>query len=308
MNNCAQAAPPDGIIQVVTVPAFSMESKMNFDKALEELRTALEQEDYVLNEKAYEKATQLFLLRCQSLLRERSSEYSKMEQKKGSMEFFLNVDSAGLAHCPPRTLIEDFQKTAQQDSEFKLWFLQSKHPDKQEDVLLVARWLAHLAGLRHRCAHVFLDHPNYDDYTLIQIRSFSKSDSPGCFDIPVGEHAIGSESLSETCKRGLSEELGLCSEDIKEASLIDIGGYGYCEPSKRKDFYNIEHRTVFWGQVEESSMAKIRFVDKEVIGLCMFSISGLSDLLMKYPDRVASGLTGSLHIYMKHRKDKKCFQ
>ena len=97
---------------------------MNFDKALEELRTALEQEDHVLNEKVYEKAKQLFLLRCQSLLRERSSEYSKMEQKKEKTEFFLNVDKAGSAPCPSTTLVEDFQKTAQQDPEFKLWFQQ----------------------------------------------------------------------------------------------------------------------------------------------------------------------------------------
>lgn len=166
--------------------------------------------------------------------------------------------------------------------------------------MLVARWFSHLVGFRHRCVHIFLDHETLKDYTFVQLRSFGKADSPGCFDIPVGGHAKGIATLEETAREELKDELNLDIEyDID--GFHSIGDYGYYEPPKHPDFHNIEHRTVFCGRLKNEAMPKIRFLDGEVAAMCVFSISELKTLLKKFPERAALGLIGSFPKYIEHK-------
>jgi len=275
---------------------------MNFNKCLEQLRTSLKDTNYILNEEVFEKIKQLFF-NCKEnpqILREKTQEFTKIEkQKEGDRELFLNVNDKGLVVYPPEALIKEFITIQQENHTFGIWFRKDAYNNRP--VLLIARWLSHLTGFRHRCAHIFLDHPTLEDYTFVQLRSFGKADSPGCFDIPVGGHAKGIATLEETAREELKDELNLDLQyDI--GGFCSIGNYGYYEPPKRPDFHNIEHRTVFCGRLESEAMSKVKFCDSEVAAICVFSISELKILLKKFPERVASGLIGSFPIYIKHKR------
>ncbi len=281
---------------------------MDFNGTLSQVRSSLKEEGSVLNKRVFDKITDFFLLCFQDpqhseSLRQRSSEYSKIEkQAEKDREFFLNVDDNGLSH-PTDILVQAFQTKADQYPSFHLWFSESQAPDDTTPVLLVARWLAHFAGFRHRCAHIFLDHPKKEDYTFVQLRSFSKADSPGCFDLPVGGHAKGCERIKKTAEKELYEELNLCLTNID--CFDSIGSYNYNDPPKRPDFHNVEHRTVFWGRLQSQSLSTTQFSDGEVAALCMFSIPELSILLEQFPERAGSGLIGSLHVYLQHKIKKR---
>jgi hypothetical protein len=258
-----------------------------------------------LNEEVFEKAKQFFFncKECKKnlkILRERSQEFTKMEkQKKEDKEFFLNVNDKGSVVYPPDLLIKEFITIQRENRTFGNWFRKDEYKDRT--VLLIARWLSHFIGFRHRCAHIFLDHPILKDYTFVQLRSFGKADSPGCFDIPVGGHAKGISTLEETAREELKDELNIdLQHDIE--GFYSIGDYSYYEPPKRPDFHNIEHRTAFCGHLNNKAMPKIKFCDGEVAAMCVFSISELKILLKKFPERAASGLVGSFHIYIKHKK------
>ena len=216
------------------------------------------------------------------------------------MEFFLNVDNTGIEVKIPRVLIKEFETIQQENNTFDLWFRKDKYKD--QPLLLIARWLSHLASFRHRCAHIFLDHPILKEgYTFVQLRSFGKDDSPGCFDLPVGGHAKDISTIEETAREELKSELNLdLQEDIE--GFHKIGDYNYCELPKGHDFYNIEHRTVFCGRIKNKAIPKIEFRDGEVAAICILSISELKILLEKFPKRVGSGLIGSFPIYIKHKQ------
>lgn len=271
------------------------------DKYLEKLRSSLKTSGYILNDIVFEGAKQFFFAcnegpSCVEILRKKALEYDKTE-------FFLNVDSKGLAIYPPVELMEDFRMISDRYKDFQFWLREEKDQENKGTTLLVARWLSHLVGFRHRCAHIFLDHPILDGYTFVQLRSFDKLDYPGCFDIPIGGHAEGIERIEETAKRELKQELNLdIEEDIED--FKQIGNYDYCEPSSNPDFYNIEHRTVFRGRLKTKAISKIKFIDGEVAGICLFITKELTNLLKKFPERAASGLVGSFPIYLQQKKNE----
>ena len=275
---------------------------MNFNKCLEQLETSLKNVDYIFNEETFEKAKQLFF-NCKEnpqILREKTQEFTKMEkQEEKDKEFFLNVNDKGSVVYPPEPLIEEFIRIQKENRIFGTWFRKDEYNNRP--ILLIARWLSHFTGFRHRCAHIFLDHPTLEDYTFVQLRSFGKADSPGCFDIPVGGHAKGIATLEETAREEIKDELNIDLQyDIE--GFCSIGNYGYCEPPKRPDFHNIEHRTVFCGNLKSEAVPKIRFCDGEVAAISVFSISELKILLEEFPRRAASGLIGSFPTYIKHKQ------
>ena len=274
---------------------------MDYNKNLEQLRTSLKNTNYTLNEESFEKAKQLFF-NCKEnpqILRERTPEFTKIEkQKDEDKEFFLNVNNKGSVVYPPEAVIREFIAIRQEIKSYSLWYRKDEY--RNRPVLLIARWLSHLAGFRHRCCHIFLDHCTYKDYTFVQLRSFGKTDSPGFLDIPVGGHAKGIAPLKETAKEELKDELNLdIIHDIEDFQTI--GNYSYYEPPKHPNFYNIEHRTVFWGRLKANALPKVKFLDGEVAAICIFTVSELKTLLKKFPERVASGLIGSFPVYAKYK-------
>ena len=164
---------------------------------------------------------------------------------------------------------------------------------------LVARWLAHWAGIRHRAVHLFLDHPSLDGYTFLQLRSFAKCGYPGCFDIPVGGHPKAAATAEDTLEQETREELNLeVGRDVVDLSCI--ARYDYVEPEPSPAFHDVEFRTAYRGRLSEDAWARIRFDDGEVAALCLFSRGEVERLIETRPHEVASGLHGSFPHYLAH--------
>lgn len=161
----------------------------------------------------------------------------------------------------------------------------------------VARWLAHLAGFRHCALHLFLDHPTRKDYTLLQLRSFSKCGYPGCFDIPVGGHIKETTPVETALAEELEEELGLSLCD-DTAGVEQIAVYEHVDPPGRPAFRDVEARLVFAGRLREEAFARAHFTDAEAAALCIFRIGEVAELAGRQPERVASGLRGSFEHYL----------
>ena len=88
-------------------------------------------------------------------------------------------------------------------------------------MLLAARWLCHLVGLRHRTVEIFLDLAGVGDgHTLVQVRGMDKVIAPGAFDIPCAGHASGAEFSEEALRHELGDELNLALEDLEDLRLI----------------------------------------------------------------------------------------
>jgi isopentenyl-diphosphate delta-isomerase len=72
----------------------------------------------------------------------------------------------------------------------------------------------HEVGLWHRGAHVFLF--DKDGKMLIQKRNASRASNPLRLDCSVSEHVLAGESYAEAAVRGLREELGIESVELKQ--------------------------------------------------------------------------------------------
>jgi 8-oxo-dGTP pyrophosphatase MutT (NUDIX family) len=153
--------------------------------------------------------------------------------------------------------------------------------EKDEDLELVGddgspldlrapRWLCHLLGLRHKCAHVLIrwTTPGLGRVLILQVRSWSKSDSPGQIDISVGGHVVGKSGSEQTACGEMEEELGIGLGDLLNGRLSRLAGYpSELEEQPSKNFYNAEWRDVFMADLIPSHFDNIRFNDKEAVGL-----------------------------------------
>jgi isopentenyldiphosphate isomerase len=250
--------------------------------------------DHVVSRDVYYKIRQLFLSSLDDLpdLKQIGPEY-------GKLEFLLCVDDNGeLVPFLPEVL-EDFGQTAHRYPEFARWFQAVASEENGLTVLLVARWLCHLIGVRHRTVHLFIDHPQTDNYTLIQVRGLGKVESPGCFDLPAAGHIAGLALTTDTLLKELEEELGLDPNDI--VNLEQIGCYEYQGVEDGPAAHNIELRTVFRSRLKADRLDGIRFVDGEVAAVCLFTMRELKVLLGTFPEMVASGLRASFPIYLGSR-------
>ena len=215
----------------------------------------------------------------------------------GRREFLLCVDDTGeLVPFSPEVL-EDFEQEASRYPEFARWFQAVASEESGLTVLLVARWLCHLIGVRHRAVHLFIDHPQLDDYTLVQLRGLGKAESPGCFDLPAAGHISGLGLTTDTLLEELEEELGLDRNDLVD--LEPIGCYEYQGVKDGPGIHNVEFRTVFRSRLKASRLEGIRFVDGEVAAICLFTMRELKALLGTFPEMVASGLRASFPIYLR---------
>lgn len=262
---------------------------------LQRLRVAVEQADHVAGAAVYHEAQSLFTA-CLS-----SPQYlrnlQQLAPEYGKPEFLLCVDSNGSPVYPTGNIVEDFRKTVTEHPSLGLWFQEATVEKDGRPVLLIARWLCHLVGFRHVSVHLFIDHPTRDDYTLVQVRSVHKFESPACFDVPGAGHVVGLESTTDTLYKELEEELDLDRDDIYDPEMV--GSYDYRGPSSDPILRNVEFRVVFQSRLKADRLSSIGFVDREVSAISVFALSELEAIINTYPERVASGLTESFPIYLR---------
>jgi 8-oxo-dGTP pyrophosphatase MutT (NUDIX family) len=187
----------------------------------------------------------------------------------------------------------------------------SLRPDESDEMLALVdsagrslglsapRWLCHLLDLRHRCVHVLLQwhSPRLDDVFVLQVRSWTKTDSPGQLDISVGGHVVndGPNIFVETAYREMTEELGLGRNDLKGHGLLRVAAYESTEHRRSENFYNTEWREVYRGEIRTAGyLDRLSFTDKEVVGLYLCPKAEARQLLTQSFLPVASALRWSL--------------
>ena len=176
--------------------------------------------------------------------------------------------------------------------------------EKEEDFELVdrvgkplgihaRRWICHLLGLRHRCAHVLVrwTTPGLGRVLVLQVRSWSKPDSPGHLDISVGGHAVGKLSSEQTAHQEMEEELGISRDFLIGCKLLSRGGYANdLDERPEKNFYNVEWRDVYLADLIPSHFSDLRFNDDEVAGLYLCPELQAKSLLDRKQLPIASAL------------------
>jgi isopentenyldiphosphate isomerase len=258
---------------------------------IKRLRSRVSQADHLLTPAAYAEVIHLFDACASdpalvSALRARSPEWSRRE-------FLLNVDGTGHLAAPMDGMLADFRDRGNEHRDVDNWLEEGQVDGRP--VLLVARWLCHLVGFRHRTVQTFLDHPTANGYTLLQVRGFDKDEAPGCFDMPCAGHVAGPETAEEALSHELGEELGLERSDVP--SLQALGCYEYRDLAEGSPLWNVEFRAVYRGRLAAGALAKMRFVDGEVAAVALFAASEVGRLIEAAPERVASGLAGSWGMY-----------
>lgn len=165
------------------------------------------------------------------------------------------------------------------------------------------RWICHLLGLRHRCAHILLiwNSPALGDVAVLQIRDWSKDDSPGYVDISVGGHMTSTEvdSAQDAPFTEMLEETGLAPSDL-EGPLQYLGGYPFDEARPDETLYNSEWREVYIGRLKQDSFTKVCFPDGEVAAVVLVPLSTAWKLLRQNTIPMASALINSLPRCLEH--------
>jgi isopentenyldiphosphate isomerase len=143
---------------------------------------------------------------------------------------------------------------------------------------LAPRWLCHLLGLRHRCAHVVLrwQSPSLGTTYILQVRGWDKDYLPGYLDSAVGGHIVGHASPEEAAYGEMREELGISRDDLTDQRLLPVGEYATLD-DHRDDFYDVEWHVVYLGEVRD--LDGIRFADGEVVGLYLCPASEVENLV-----------------------------
>jgi isopentenyldiphosphate isomerase len=247
-----------------------------------------------LNQKLYEQIQRLFV----DGYADGKESPESVSGEYGKDEFLLVVNEEGNPAALPHSVLSEFARTASKYPAYLRWFREDvpnggEHPG--ERVLLAARWLCHLTGLRHRTIELLLDPPGLEGHTLIQVRSLTKVDSPGDFDVPCAGHVTGVDETSLALEKELREELNLSLSDLEDLRVV--GTYNAFARADRPGFTNNELRVLYKAGLKPGSAGKIRFSDGEVAALCVFSLPELKALVSRYPERVASGLYEALGAY-----------
>jgi isopentenyldiphosphate isomerase len=213
----------------------------------------------------------------------------------GRHEYLAGLDAGGMpAKASPR-MVGNHRDLVLRDARFAEWIREATTSEGSA-VLLPARWLCHLTGLRHPTVQLFLDDVTEADRTLVQVRSLSRVDAPGCFDMPVAGHVPTLMHPETALLKELAEELGLDAVHITPPALL--GHYEHLEGLDGSSRNN-EYRTVYRCRLRPGSLARVRFSDAEVAGICLIDVGELARLIERFPDRIASGLTDSFPRYYR---------
>jgi 8-oxo-dGTP pyrophosphatase MutT (NUDIX family) len=264
-----------------------------WEKEVAALRSAAQASDYRLDAGTYDRARALFSSTAAAGAVPDGMHGAVPEY--GQEEFFRSVDAAGQAVPVPAAILQDYDAMVARHAAYALWFQPVQGTDG-ERVLLLARWLCHLAGFRHRTVELLLDHPLLADHVLVQVRGVDKAEAPACFDLPVAGHVAGLSTLRASLMRECDEELGLEHDQISD--LRRIGSYEdhtHLEPLP--GFWNVEYRTLYRGQLAEVAWPRLSSPSDEVAGIAVFSLARLHELVLRFPDRVASALGDSWPLF-----------
>ena len=141
--------------------------------------------------------------------------------------------------------------------------------DGKPDGTVAPRWLCHLFGLRHRCAHILLRWPRPDGATpmLLQVRSFTKSSYPGHLDISVGGHVPAGVSPMKTAVVEMQEELGLRREHLEDRSLVRLTGFESYIAKIGEVWHDREWCDLFTATLCAGALEAVCFPDGEVAGV-----------------------------------------
>lgn len=212
-------------------------------------------------------------------------------------EFLFVVDQDGKGSLPARGMLDDYHKTVRSHPAFARWFREEVLLEGEwagTRVLLTARWLCHLVGLRHKTVEIFIDPPDLPGHTLVQVRGMEKFHSPGAFDIPCAGHVDGIDGDEESLRKELVQEINLTLDDMEGLRLLErYNSFGEDVPGRA----NYEHRVLYRARLKPGAMGKIRFADGEVAGMSVFSVAELRELVRMYPERVAAGLSDAIGYY-----------
>jgi isopentenyldiphosphate isomerase len=268
-----------------------------FAASLQRLRRTVERDDHLLTPDVYERAMHLFVDCINSSIC--LNELHSAAPAYGHPEFFLPVDARGAARPAPEELLQQFRQQATRYPPLELWFRESAtRPGEGEGeampVLLAARWLGHMVGLRHHTAQLLLGHPLLEDHTLIQVRSLAKIDYPGAYDLAVAGHVTGVDSVEDTLVKELQEELNLEPSDLQGSQRLG----SYEAPEVRGERRDIEYRTLFAARLRADALAKIRLPEGEVAGVVICRLPELRRIIDEQPERVASGLRHAFERYL----------
>jgi len=164
--------------------------------------------------------------------------------------------------------------------------------------LSVPRWICHSIGLRHRVVEIMLTWRSLrlGDVYLLQMRSWSKSNSPGHLDISVAGHVKGAsqDSIRVSAMDEMHEELGLTTDQIIGGRLQFRCEYNHDDNVPSINFYNSERRIVFMADVTTEVFNSIEFRDKEVVGLYLCPKCEARNLLAQKHIPLSSALLNTL--------------
>jgi 8-oxo-dGTP pyrophosphatase MutT (NUDIX family) len=258
------------------------------------VRLSVAEAGYVLDLNVYERLRSLFV---ESYASGDGSQLAAITREFLQDEYLLVVDAAGQPVLPEQSIVADFEVMLQAHPSFSRWFQMdtvAEGPGSPQPVLLVARWLCHLSGLRHVTVELFLDLPDRPGATLVQIRGLAKNESPGDFDLPCAGHISGVDGIAASMAKELEEELGLRIDDLadfREVRRFDAPSGS--DPRPR----NHEFRVLYQACLKPDRLARIRLREDEVAGLALISLPELRRLVELYPERVASGLKEAISMY-----------
>jgi isopentenyldiphosphate isomerase len=204
----------------------------------------------------------------------------------------MNLAQRGELHRLREALQHGAQATqAQIDDLRRTWEPRVNPAPKDRELLVVVddqgqpyqpqrvapRWLCHLLGLRHRCAHVVLrwQSPSLGMTYILQVRGWDKDYLPGYLDTAIGGHIVGHASPLETAYGEMQEELGIARDDLVGQRILPVGQYATLD-DHRDDFYDVEWHVVYLGEVH--NLDGIRFADGEVVGVYLCPASEVENL------------------------------
>ena len=269
---------------------------MGFSAAwIQELVDAVAASDHELTEAAFD-AVHTFLHRCSERPRGMQDACRRVAPEYGRAEHLLCVDRFGKGTNTPVHVLNQSRTLCKRQPAVGTWFRTVDPPDASKPTLLIARWLCHLAGFRHRTVHLFLDHPILSDHTLIQVRGIDKEEAPGRFGLPVAGHIVGLDTVQETLAKELGEELGLSSDVLVD--LRHLGCYEGGHPSDPDELRNVEYHEVYRARLSSEGWLCAHARDSEVAAIAAFQTADLIAMIDRFPERVASGLKGSLPMYL----------
>lgn len=258
------------------------------------LRALTRAADWTLDEAGLAQAEALFLS-CYAGLHTPEA----LTREYGREEFLLPLDAKGAPVRPHETALRQARNLMAAHRPFRRWFREDRLADGTP-VLSAARWLCHLAGLRHATVEIFIDPPGLPGHTLVQVRGMDKFEAPGAFDMPCAGHVTAGDTFEASLSKELGEELALRLDDFD--SLRELARYESCTDIE-KDVtnviwpVNIEYRSLFYARIKPAAINHIQFTDGEVAGLAVFTVEALRTLIHRFPERVASGLSGAMPFY-----------